>query len=359
VQHKKLKLVLAIGSLIGIVLLLGLHLLLRQAVAARLPDRVCVPMYSADVVCYGQPETLSKDRPTAFAVSQLGTLLATGHGNTIQRWDLVTRQPLPPLMGHTDLITALAISPDGRLLASSSLDRTIKLWELQTGSLLGTIQSERASTLVFSPDGRTLASGSRVQHWADGAHSPIGVQFWDVASQRFLYGLGERPARAIAFSSDGQFLAAGDEKTDVWLLRGGELLYTFNSGELTGVSFSQAGQTLITGSSKIKLWDLTNGALDRTLDSGTSDLVLSPDERILAGTVGGTVRLWHLQNEQALGLLRGSWYSGLFVRFALQGQAIVAGSSEGIKIWQNVGNAKTQNIKTQVGHTAQSPDPQF
>ncbi len=337
-KHKRLIVTVGIGGVLTIALIAGLHILLRNAIAARLPSRVCVPMYAAEIVCYAQPETLLTRKQSAIAVDPAGVLLATGDGNIIQRWDLKTRQLLPPLVGHSNSITALAISPDGRILASSSLDRTIKLWDVQTSRLLGTMPAGRASVLVFSPDGRTLASGSRVQRWADGVEALPGVQFWDVSTQQFRYRLGERPARAIAFSQDGQLLATGDIKTEVWLVKAGELLHTLNSGDVTGLSFGQAGQTLITGSSKIKIWNLATGEPVRVMETGTSDVVVSPDGQILATTVGGTVRFWQLQSDRYLGLLRTSWYSSLFVQFALEGHAIVVGNSEGVKIWQSPEN---------------------
>ncbi len=323
-------------SLIGVaiaVLITITQVWLRTAIATRVASQLCLPMYSADVICYTKPGLLSSGMPTAIAVSPKGNLLATSEGNVIQLWNLNTQLPMEPLIGHAGLISAIAISPDGQTLASSSLDNTTKLWDLQSSTLLSTIEANRASVVAFSPDGRTIATGSRVQQWADGASSSVGVQFWDVASRRLLFKLGDEPIRAIAFSSDSTFFAAGGAKTAVWNLKDGELLYRLNSGDLTSAIFTEENQTLITGSSKTKVWNLATGKEVQTFSVGASDLSLSPDGQTLAAVVGGTVSFWQLPTDQYLGFIRGSWYSSLFAKFALQGHAIVAASSEGVKIW--------------------------
>ncbi|MER3478659.1 MAG: hypothetical protein C4287_22085 [Leptolyngbya sp. ERB_1_2] len=326
----------SIAGVAIVALLTVMFFLLEPATSSRTEKKVCIPIDAADVLCYGQPEQLSSDKTSAIALSSSGTILAAGDKNAIKVWDLKTRRPLPSLLDHKGSISAIAISQDEKILASSSLDGTIKLWDLPNSRLVSTLNSGRASNLVFSPDSRILASSSRVKRWADGAFSPIGVQVWDIASRQQIYTLGDEPIRAIEFSKDGRLLATGDRvKTELWQMEDGDRLSTLDSGEVTGLLFCQDGQTLITGSSKIKLWDLRNGALLRTFDAGASDLALSPDGQTLATSAGGSVHFWHLLTEQSLGSLPASAYSSVFVKFALQGQAIVAAGTDGIQIWRD------------------------
>jgi WD40 repeat protein len=125
------------------------------------------------------------------------------------------RQPLTGwrrLGGHAGTVYALAASPDGRLLASGSGDRTIKLWDTTTGAAVVTLagHAERVLGLAFTPDGATLASAS-----LDGV-----VKLWDVAGRReraaFDWGIGT--VRAVAFAPDGMTAAAGgfDNTVLVW-----------------------------------------------------------------------------------------------------------------------------------------------
>jgi WD40 repeat protein len=79
----------------------------------------------------------------------------------VKIWDLTTERVLE-LRGHTDLVHGLAYSPAGRRLATSSDDRTIKLWDTTTGEEFFTLRGHTSGVVcvAFSPDGRRLASGS-------------------------------------------------------------------------------------------------------------------------------------------------------------------------------------------------------
>ena len=315
-------------------MVLVLHLWLEQSIAARVFQPVCVLSLS-DSSCYQKPDQLSGDETTAIAIDSAGQKLVTSSHQTISVWDLATGKLQQSWQGHSGWITALALSPDRQLLASASLDQTIKLWDLSSGDLLGTLQTNRATCLQFSPDGHTLASGSRLRQWADGAYSSMGVQLWDVDSQTLRDQLGMDLVTAIAFSPSGKLLAIGDQNTQLWSLAAGQRLHTLNSGAVTSLIFDREGQTLISGSHKIKLWRVKSGKLLGELNSSASALALSHDGKTLAVSSGGTINFWKLGTRKLLGTLRGSWYSGLFVDFGLKGQALVTGSSDGVKVWRS------------------------
>lgn len=99
----------------------------------------------------------------SVAISSDGKLLASGsHNGTVKLWNLRTGELLRSLAGHSLPVHSVAISPDGNLLASGSSDQTVKLWNLQTGELLQTLteHSEKVSAVAFSPDGQILVSCS-------------------------------------------------------------------------------------------------------------------------------------------------------------------------------------------------------
>ena len=328
----KPRFLLAAGFAIATVLLL--HLFLEQSIATRVFQPVCV-VFTSTSTCYQQPDLLSGAETTAIAVSSDGRRLVNSSHQTIEVWDLETGKLQQSWQGHADWITALALSPDRQTLASASLDQTIKLWNLSSGALIGTLQTSRISCLQFSPEGRTLASGSRFRQWSDGAFSSLGVQLWDVESQTLRDQLGMEPVTAIAFSPNGKLLAIGDQNTQLWQIAAGQQLRTLNTGAVTSLMFDRDGQTLISGSSKIKIWQVKSGKLLHQLSSSAFALALSSDGNTLAATSGGTVNLWNLKTRKLLGSLRGSWYSGLFVDFGLQGQVLVTGSSDGVKLWRS------------------------
>lgn len=341
---KELWPILGIGLAIIVALIIYVHSVLEESVASRVVRTACIPSSaSSAAVCFDRSETISGDATTALAVSPDQQMLASSSQKTIQLWDLKTGKLQRSLQGHTERISAIAFSPDGQLLASSSLDQTIKLWNFKTGKLVASLSSGRVTKLVFSPNGQILAAASRIKRWSDGVVSRDGIQLWNVAAQQEVDRLAvpQRGSRidsslvtALAFSPDGEFLAAGGTSAYVWELTTGKRLYSLNTGELTDLIVSRDGQTLISGSSKIKLWQLSSGALLDTIPSSAVDLALSPSGEEMLAVYGGTIHLWQLSTGRLLGKLRGSWYSGLFVEFAQSGQAIVGGSSDGLRIWR-------------------------
>jgi WD40 repeat protein len=103
---------------------------------------------------------LSSGRPGQ--AGRLGVILATGStSGRIDLWDVSTRALARQLHGHIDIVSFMALSPDGRTLATASCDRSIRLWDCGTGRELRTLCREEKwmYALAYSPDGNTLATG--------------------------------------------------------------------------------------------------------------------------------------------------------------------------------------------------------
>lgn len=197
---------------------------------------------------------------------------------------------------HDDVVTAVVVSPDGKHMASSSRDKTIKLWNTSTGNLQKTLvgHSDWVTTVVFSPDGKKIASSS----------SDNTVKLWDVSTGGLLKTLKGHYSFAmnVAFSPEGKHIAFGsyDNTVMVWDVTTYDLRKTLagHNGYVTTVAFSPDGRYIASGSldQKIKIWDTTTGALQKTLegheDCLTAVTFSSDGRQIASSSYDSTIKVW-------------------------------------------------------------------
>jgi WD40 repeat protein len=178
-------------------------------------------------------------------------------------WDVISAQVIgQPLMGHKDKVSAVAFSPDGKLLASGGLDDTIMLWDLEKRKAIDpplTGLSGSLTSLAFSPDGKILASGS--------TDTEDIITLWDVDTHRpFVEPLTgqSRSVSSIAFSPDGKILASVglyEPSVILWRVEDRQPLGSPLRGHqasLFSIAFSPDGKTLASGDGfgTIILWDM-------------------------------------------------------------------------------------------------------
>jgi WD40 repeat protein len=282
---------------------------------------------------------------TAVAFSPDGRLLASADYGTIKLWDPATGRQLRSLRAHTDRIGGLAFSPDGRLLASASDDRTIKLWHPVTGELARLLRTPwgAVNAVAFSPDGRMLASGHQ-----DAAQRRPGIGLlWDLATGtpiRVLHADTKRGVWSVAFSPDGKTLATGDDDgtARLWEVATGRQRRVLHghSWYVYSVAFSPDGTRLATGGGDgvINLWNPRTGEQVRTLRGHTSyiyGVAFSPDGRRLASAAwDNTVRLWDTATGEETRLLRGHRSFVFCVAFSPDDRTVASGGVDRlVKLW--------------------------
>jgi len=199
----------------------------------------------------------------AVAFSPDGKLLASASSDkTVRLWDPTTGASRRTLEGHSEYVRAVAFSPDGKLLASASYDHTVRLWDPTTGASRRTLKGHSGGVLAvaFSPDGKLLASAS----------GDKTVRLWDPTtgvSRKTLEGHSEY-VRALAFSPNDKLLASasGDKTVQLWDVRTGHAIRVFNI-PTRRLLFSSSGQSLETDTEIIDL-----------------RLIADKNNRLLAGT---------------------------------------------------------------------------
>jgi len=322
--------------LVALIMLgIGFYPLLHHVVKTPTTRQVCLPELSSVPQCFKAYQSLSTRPITELAVSPDGWLAASAFQDTVDLWDLHRGKRIRTLRGHTNWVSAIAFSPDGKMLATGSLGKTIKLWNLETGEAIAAWVTDRPSRLAFSPDGAWLASASRYRVWADGVKSPGGVQIWQVATQRLTQTIGSEAVSGLRFSPDGRWLAiATDETIILWDFWQQKRVNSWPATETTSLDFTPDSRFLVTNGKVLETRQIPEGKLVQSTRSVATDLALRSDGAALLTASGGTIYAWRFAPRRFLGGLRASHYSRVKVDFAQAGEAIISGGSDGMHLWQ-------------------------
>ena len=290
----------------------------------------------------------------AIAYSRIANQLAVAAGENIYIHDASTYKELRKLSGHTDSVLALVYSPNGKLLVSGGSDKTVRLWETETGILRRTREEHTApvNTVAFSRNGKKFWSGSSkdntIRSWypRDGGRmssqisSSTDVTFITIASSnkgetvakvyntmpiKCIIKISGNYWRVVSGHTDsvnvltlyqgGKSFATGsmDKTIQLWHIADrNKPLYTFigHTDAITAMDFSINGKLLASGSSDktVRLWDVTNGKHLHTFtghtgeigavtflgDKALVDTAFAKDKGLASGCSDGTIIIWNI-----------------------------------------------------------------
>jgi WD40 repeat protein len=273
-----------------------------------------------------------EDELFQLAFSPDGSLLAATAGNDIRVHSFPDGKLMHTLRGHVNTVLSIAISLDGKLLASGSTDWDILIWDLVTGRQKRKFEvMEEVFSLAFSPKQRLLASGSvdRI------------VRFWDIDKPDPLVFKGSQSdaVNCVTFSPQGRLVASVSEDGMIclWEVEARGLMRKWKahpSEAIPAVAFSARGNLIATGSDKgnIRLWRATTGESVYGIHWKTESietLAYAPNCLLLAaGTDHGSLGIFRVSDGQ---LLWAQEFPGCInsVVFSPDGSCLVVGGDAG------------------------------
>lgn len=262
------------------------------------------------------------------------------------------------LKGHKDVITNVCFSPDSKRIASSSFDKSVKIWDPYSGiEILNLSHVNDATTVCFSPDGKKIASGSYGFHGTvkdrranpGGDHTYGIVKVWDaITGQELFTSIGHKSAvHDIYFSPDGRHIVSASDGTlnqnpsvVVWDSENGKEIKSHKvfSGRSLGIRFSPDGKHIVAKNVSRKLTTVLE-------TSNFQEIITLPEsigqnrfdfsgKRIAGVNIDKSVKIWDSNKGQEVLTLKG-YLGGITVLcFSSDGDLLATGSEDKIvRVW--------------------------
>jgi len=280
---------------------------------------------------------VTPDGRRVISASDGRRVISASEDQTLKVWDLESGRALATLEGHADVVSACTVTPDGRRVISTSGDQTLKVWDLESGRVLATLEGHAyvVSACAVTPDGRRVVSASGDET----------LKVWDLESRRALATLEGHAdgVTACAATPDGQYVisASEDETLKVWDRESGRALATLegHADGVTACAVTPDGRRVVSASTDqtLKVWDLKSGRALAVLEDhadGVTACAVMPDGRRVVSASEGKLKLWDLESGRALATLEGHARGVNACAVTPDGQRVISASKDGtLKVW--------------------------
>ena len=281
-------------------------------------------------------------------------LVSGSNDGTVRIWDVESNTLMQTLKGHKGWVRSVDYSPDGRYLVSSSSDQTVRIWNVEKNIQMQTLKGHEGGVLSveYSPDSKYLVSGGSDQT----------VRIWDVESATLVQALkGHKGVvRSVKYSPDGEYVASSseDKTVRIWDVESATVVRILkgHEGWVWSVDYSPDGKYIVSGSEDktVRIWDVESATLVQILE-GHKDAVRSVGyssngEYIASGSNDGTVRIWDVESATLVQILEGheGWVRS--VDYSPDGKYLVSGGSdETVRIWDLENEILVQTLKEHEG----------
>lgn len=291
----------------------------------------------------------------ATSAADPNLLVSGGRDNNLIVWDLTRDQsnfgvPRRSLQGHSHFVSDVVLSSDGQFALSSSWDKTLRLWDLNTGNATRIFQDHThdVTSVAFSPDNRQIVSSSRDRT----------IKLWNTLGEcKYTLSTAEQGhtnwVSCVRFSPSAQIpiIVSGgwDKVVKVWDMQTCKLTTNLigHTGVINAVTISPDGSLCASGGKDgiAMLWDLTKGEHLYSLDpinTSINALAFSPNRYWLCAATDSGIRIWNLETKQTIAELKSEILQGskntrpscISLAWSADGSTLFSGFTDGsIKVW--------------------------